>query len=140
MEDQKARKSPPFRPAGLDHLLLLVNDLDAAIGFYEQVAGCALRVRLPQWAMAELDAGLNSLDLLDYQAPEGAWARPAADGGRNIDHFALALATADEAAVRGHLAALGVVVHEERIEDGRLSLYVRDPSGNVVELRLLARP
>ena len=140
MEVQKARKSPPFRPVGLDHLLLLVSDLDAAISFYEQVAGCSLRVRLPQWAMAELDAGTNSLDLVDFHAPAGAWAKPAAEGGRNVDHFALALATADEAAVRAHLATQNVVVHEERVEEGRLSLYVRDPSGNVVELRLLARP
>lgn len=130
--------APSFKPAGLDHLLLLVDDMEKSIDFYEQVLACDLKNRLPQFAMAELAAGRNGLALVAWRTPEGTWARPPAEGGRNIDHFALALAISDEAAVRGHLAAHGVAVHEERIEAGRLSLYVRDPSGNVVELRLAA--
>jgi hypothetical protein len=46
--------------------------------------------------------------------------------------------TCDEVAVRHHLAAQSVEIVEERIEnrpEGRqLSLYVRDPSGNLIEL------
>jgi glyoxylase I family protein len=44
----------------------------------------------------------------------------------------------DEVALRQHLAAQGVAIVEERVNEepaGKsLSLYVRDPSGNVVEL------
>lgn len=131
-------KLTPFTLAGLDHLLLLVQDMETAIGFYQTVCGCILRSRLPHYAMAELDAGENGLALVAYRTPEGAWAAPDAEGGRNIDHFALSLASGEEAAVRAHLATHGVAVHEEQVEGGRLSLYIRDPSGNVVELRLPA--
>lgn len=122
--------------AGLDHILLLVTDLEASVGFYESVCGCQLRARLPQFGMVEMSAGENGIDLVAFETQEGAWAAPAARGGRNVDHFALSLTTSDARFVRRHLAARGVAVHEERVEDGRLSLYVRDPSGNVVELRL----
>jgi glyoxylase I family protein len=129
---------PPLSIAGLDHLLLLVDDMDAAVRFYQMVAGCAVTSRLPQYAMVELSAGSSGIALVDISALEGAWARPEHAGGRNIDHFALSLSSGEEAAVRAHLASLGVAVVEEQVEGGRLSLYVRDPAANTLELRLPA--
>jgi len=129
--------APPFRIAGLDHLNLLVDDMDAALGFYQGVLGCALAARHEQWAMAELQAGASGIALVDVSRPEGRWARPEWPGGRNLDHFCLAI-DAEEAALRAHLAGHGVeIVEEDRhaTADGeRLSLYVRDPAGNTVEL------
>ena len=130
--------APPFTLAGLDHLLLLVDDMDAAVDFYQMVVGATVASRLPQYAMTMLDVGQGQLGLVDCCTAEGAWARPKVAGGRNIDHFALSLATADETLVRGHLAARGAQIVEEIQEDGRLSLYIQDPSGNTVELRLAA--
>ena len=70
--------------------------------------------------------------------PEGAWATPAVEGGRNVDHVCLVLGTHDEAALRLHLAAHHVENIEERVErdarGSRLSLYVHDSSGNTIEL------
>lgn len=126
----------PFTPKGIDHLLLLVDDIDTAISFYEMVAGASLASRLPQYGMAMLDAGASQVALVDWTSAQGAWARPDVGGGRNLDHFALSIGTSDEALVRGHLSQCGVTVVEEMVEEGRLSLYVKDPAGNTVELRL----
>ena len=69
--------------------------------------------------------------------PEGAWARPPVEGGRNVDHIAIRV-DANDRTLRSHLAAHGVAIVEERVENDagekRLSLYVRDPSKNVIEL------
>jgi glyoxylase I family protein len=132
------RPEPPFELRGIDHLLLLVQEMDRAIAFYEGVLGCTVESRLPQYGMAELRAGASHIDLVDTAALEGQWALPAAQGGRNLDHFCLALGPHAEAALRSHLAAHDVQIVEERLNEGApatsLSLYVRDPSGNTIEL------
>lgn len=129
---------PPFSLQGIEHVLLLVQGMDEALAFYEGVLGAEVESRLPRYAMAELRAGASHIDLVDTSAPEGRWALPAVAGGRNVDHVALLIGSHDEQALRAHLAAHAVAVVEERVNDdarGRsLSLYVRDPSGNVIEL------
>ena len=78
------------------------------------------------------------IDLVDISSSEGAWARPEVAGGRNVDHVALALGPADPEAVRRHLTEHGVAIVEEGDRVGALgdtlSFYVRDPSGNQIEL------
>ncbi|HEX5181951.1 MAG TPA: VOC family protein [Allosphingosinicella sp.] len=129
---------PPFAPERLDHLLLIVDDLAAAERFYCGVIGCTVAARLPRHAMVELRAGESALDLVDISAAEGVWARPVREGGRNLDHFCLATGPWDEPAMRDHLARHDVAIVEERREEGpdgeSLSFYLRDPTGNVVEL------
>jgi len=130
---------PPFEIAGIDHLLVLVEGMGRALAFYEGVLGCEVDERLPEYAMVVLRAGASKIDLADIADERGAWARPEVYGGRNVDHFCLALRTSDEAALRAHLAAHRVTIVEEQLsaEAGgdRLSLYIRDPDGNVVELK-----
>lgn len=128
----------PFAVKGIDHVLLLVNGLEPAVAFYQNVLGAVVESRLPKHAMVELLAGVSHIDLVDISASEGAWARPDVAGGRNVDHLALRLDASDQRALREHLATHGVAIVEERVEgqgaEQTLSLYVRDPSGNVVEL------
>jgi catechol 2,3-dioxygenase-like lactoylglutathione lyase family enzyme len=132
------RTTTPFTLKGIDHLLLLVNGMDRAISFYEDVLGCTVEAKLPQYGMAELRAGASHLDLVDTAAAEGSWSLPTVAGGRNVDHICLALGPHDEAALRSHLAAHQVQIVEERTNEDAsgtsLSLYVRDPSGNTIEL------
>lgn len=123
--------APPFEPLGLDHLLLHVRGMEAAEGFYCGVLGCSVKQRLPQYAMAELSAGIVLVDMGD---PKGAWALEGAGEGRNVDHFAIRTSQWDEAAMRAWLAEHDIAIEEERAEEGELSFYVRDPSGNLVEL------
>jgi len=130
---------PPFEIEGIDHLLLLVDDLQAALAFYCGVLGCRIDGELPQFGMVQLRAGGALIDLVDIDASEGRWARPQVAGGRNLDHLCIALAAHEEARLRRHLAAHGVQIIEEGMHNGArgesLSIYGRDPAGNTIELK-----
>ncbi len=130
---------PPFALEGIDHVVLLVDGMDAARAFYEQVIGCTLDRTLPQYGMVQMRAGASLIDLVDIGSSEGAWARPETAGGRNMDHVCLSHGACDEAAVRAHLAAHRVAIVEEGVRYGArgdgFSFYVRDPSGNTIELK-----
>ena len=130
---------PPFALEGLDHVVLLVDDMDAARTFYTEVIGCTVDNALPQYGMLQLRAGAALIDLVDIGVEEGEWAKPPVDGGRNMDHVALATGPWDETALRAHLAAHQVAIVEEGIRYGArgdgLSFYVKDPAGNTIELK-----
>jgi glyoxylase I family protein len=134
-----ARSKPPFALEGIDHLLLLVTGMAPAVRFYTKVLGCAVASKLPQYGMLQLRVGSALIDLVDISVPEGAWAKPPVAGGRNLDHLCLALGSHDETKLRRHLKRHRVEIIEEGIHGGSrgesLSLYVRDPSGDVVELK-----
>ena len=56
-----------------------------------------------------------------------------------MDHVCIATGPCTEQAMRAHLAHHGVVIVEEGIRYGAdgdgMSFYIRDPSGNQVELK-----
>jgi catechol 2,3-dioxygenase-like lactoylglutathione lyase family enzyme len=126
--------SPPFEILGLDHLLLHVRGMAEAESFYCGVLGCSVEHRLPQFAMTELVAGASTVVLVDTNDPKGRWALKGTQPGRNLDHFALATDFWDKAAMLDWLATHGIEIEEERADGDELSFYVRDPSGNLVEL------
>jgi catechol 2,3-dioxygenase-like lactoylglutathione lyase family enzyme len=126
--------APPFAILGLDHLVLHVRGMAEAERFYCEVLGCTVAHRMPQHAMTELSAGSSTVVLVDTTDPNGGWALEGTQPGRNVDHFALAAGPWDEAAMRHWLAAQGIEIEEERADGDELSFYVRDPSGNLVEL------
>ena len=99
--------------------------------FYCGILGCTVKSRMPQYGMLELSAGVA---LVDTDDPNGAWALDGAIPGRNLDHFAIATDDWDEQRMRDYLAEHRIEIIEERAEEGELSFYVKDPSGNVVEL------
>jgi glyoxylase I family protein len=125
--------TPPFALAGIDHVLLLVNGMAAARSFYCKVLGCTVEDQL------QLRAGASLIDLVDVSSPQGSWALPQSADGRNLDHLCLALHAYDEAALRAHLALHGIPIVEEGRHGGArgdsLSLYVKDPAGNTIELK-----
>jgi glyoxylase I family protein len=125
--DDTGSPSPPFTLVGIEHVLLLVNGLEASLAFYQDVLGAQLEARIPRFAMAELRAGSSHLDLVDVGAAEGAWAVPPVAGGRNLDHLAVRLGGSDETSLRRHLEAHGVAIVEERVTTrakGRRSRYM----------------
>ena len=130
---------PPFALEGLDHVVLLVDDMAAARTFYTEVIGCTVDNALPQYGMLQLRAGAALIDLVEYTTNEGEWAKPPVAGGRNMDHVALATGPWDQDALRAHLAAHQVEIVEEGIRYGAkgdgYSVYVKDPAGNTVELK-----
>jgi len=133
------RQKPPFALEGIDHILLMVDGMATAVRFYTKVLGCKVEGRLPQFGMLQLRAGSALIDLVDVSVAQAAWARPPVARGRNVDHICLALGSHDEAQLRRHLARHRIEIIEEGIHGGSRgesrSLYVRDPSGNVIELK-----
>jgi catechol 2,3-dioxygenase-like lactoylglutathione lyase family enzyme len=134
--------SPPFELEGLDHVVLLVGDMDVARRFYCEVVGCSIDRELPQYGMLQLRAGVSMIDLVDISGEEGTWARPPVDGGRNMDHVCLATCGFDVEELRKHLAGHGVDIGEEGIRYGATgdgySVYFNDPFGNQIELKSAA--
>jgi len=125
---------------GLDHVVLRVGDLERAIRFYCGVLGCTEERRNDAIGLVQLRAGAALVDLVAVDSPLGRLGGPAAgEAARNMDHFALQLERFDEATLRAHLAAHGVAPGEVAQRYGALgmgpSMYVRDPDGNVVELK-----
>lgn len=130
----------PIRLVGLDHVVLRVADFDRSIAFYEEVLGCPVERRLEDLGLVQLRAGSALIDLVGLDTPLGrAGGGAVAEDGRNVDHFALTLEDFDEAALRTHLAAHGVEAGETGRRYGATgfgpSIYLRDPDGNVVELK-----
>jgi glyoxylase I family protein len=125
---------------GIDHVVLRVGDMSRALHFYCDVLGCSEERRLDALGLVQLRAGRNLIDLLDVAGPLGRLGgAPAGEGGRNVDHVCLRIATFDQSALRAHLEAHGVApgdVGERYGADGNgPSMYIRDPDGNVVELK-----
>src|SRR5262245_18401416 len=105
--------------------------MDAAERFYCDVLDCSVTSRLPQNGMLELSPGVA---LVDSAVANGAWALEGANTGRNLHHFAIRTSHWDEGAMRDGLGSHDIAIEEERAEEGELSFYFRDPSGNLVEL------
>jgi catechol 2,3-dioxygenase-like lactoylglutathione lyase family enzyme len=130
----------PFQLRGLDHVVLRVADLSASLEFYRDMLGCEVERRIDAIGLVQLRAGASLVDLVPLDSPLGrAGGRGPADDGRNVDHFALAIDRFDEPALRAHLETHGVEpgeVGERYGADGTgPSMYIRDPDGNVVELK-----
>jgi catechol 2,3-dioxygenase-like lactoylglutathione lyase family enzyme len=125
---------------GLDHVVLRVRELERSLWFYTRVLGCAEVRRVEELGLVQLRAGAALIDLVPVEGPLGR-AGGAAPGleGRNVDHIALRLERFDADALRAYLAAHGVEAGEIARRFGAdgfgPSLYIRDPDGNVVELK-----
>lgn len=131
----------PIRLLGLDHLVLRVADLDRMLAFYMGVLGCTIDREQPKFGLTQLRAGASLIDLitLDGRLGRMGGAGPGAEG-RNLDHYCLRIETFDEAALRAHLTRhdveiVGDVGSRYGADGQGPSIYIRDPEGNVVELK-----
>jgi glyoxylase I family protein len=124
----------------LDHVVLRSSDLERSLRFYCDVLGCSEVRRIEALGLVQLRCGESMLDLVDIAAPLGqAGGVAPGEGGRNLDHFAVAVAEFDEARIRAHLEHHGVEPGEVSERYGAAgmgpSMYIRDPDDNVVELK-----
>lgn len=124
----------------IDHVVLRVRDVDASLAFYCGALGCTEERRIEALGLIQLRAGASLIDLVDVASPLGqAGGPPPGEGGRNMDHFALQLQDFDESAIRRSLRQAGVEPGEVGQRYGAQgtgpSMYLRDPDGNVVELK-----
>src|SRR5437762_1644476 len=130
----------PFTLRKLDHVVLRVADREKSLAFYCGILGCALDKVQARIGLYQVRAGDSLIDLIPLDEPLGrlGGAGPGLEG-RNVDHFALQVMPFDEHAIRAHLAAHGVEITDAGrrygAEGDGPSIYIRDPDGNVVELK-----
>jgi glyoxylase I family protein len=131
--------SPPFELRAIDHVVLIVDDLEAAVKWYAEVIGATEEGDLRQFGMVQLRVGASMIDLVDAAADEGEWARPKVEGGRNMDHLCLEIGPVSMAAMEAHLKKYGLKVEEEGLRMGAkgqgYSWYIRDPWDHQIELK-----
>ncbi|MEP6658675.1 MAG: VOC family protein [Acidimicrobiales bacterium] len=115
----------------LDHIVVNVADVERAIAFYCDELGLA-PVRVDEWRRQEVpfpSARVNTTTIIDLL--------PLARPGENIDHFCLVVEPTDlaEIAASGRFEVVSGPVRRYGARGDGMSLYVRDPDGNLVELR-----
>ncbi len=123
----------PLKVAELDHVVLRCRDQNRAYDFYTRILGLREERRIEQIGLIQLRAGRSMIDLVPATHPR-------AEDGLNVDHVCLAVEARDLNEVARYLRDLSVeVIGEPAIRYGAhgagLSIYVRDPEGNVVELK-----
>lgn len=130
-----------FKVERIDHLVLRVRDLQRSLAFYRDVLGCTVARERPTLGMVHLHAGTSMIDLVSVDGSIGQRGGPApGEQGRNLEHLCLRVEPFDESAMIRYLDAHGVQVDAPAsnnlgAEGDGMSLYVRDPDGNGVELK-----
>jgi glyoxylase I family protein len=125
---------------GIDHLVLRAHDQQRLVDFYTGVLGLTVEKRQDAIGLVQLRAGSSLIDIVSVDGRLGRMggAGPGPEG-RNLDHFCLNVAGFDLETVKAHLEAHGVEVGEEGLRYGSggegLSVYLKDPEGNGLELR-----
>ena len=138
MPTNGTQSEPLVTVTGLDHIGLLVRDVESSLGFYTGVLGLESE-RVNEWRNGDVtfpSVRLDSSTLIDLFA--------ASDGGEptanNQDHFCLEIEPIDLANLKTSCIKLGIGIHAGpgtrwgARGDGT-SLYIYDPDQNVVELK-----
>jgi catechol 2,3-dioxygenase-like lactoylglutathione lyase family enzyme len=113
--------------------VLYADDLDAAVGFYNGVMGMDVLQRSGLFVTFRCGEGV--LLVFDPEKSGQSGRSVPAHGARGQGHVAFAVREADMDGWRTHLKAHGVEIEDEvNWKVGGLSIYVRDPAGNSVEL------
>jgi catechol 2,3-dioxygenase len=104
---------------GIEEIAFEVKDLERSVAFYQNVIGLSLRSRGPQQAWFRI--GQQSLALFTT------------DRAGSGQHFAFLIPYEKAEHARRALVAQGFPEETMQQDDG-LSVYVRDPDGNKIEL------
>jgi catechol 2,3-dioxygenase-like lactoylglutathione lyase family enzyme len=112
-----------MQPLAVHHVSVAVTDVDAALDFYTRLLGMRQRPDRPAGLGdgAWLDVGGQQLHLIRADTPEPRG-----------QHFAVLVA--DLAATTAELRAAGVTVSDAVPIGAGRQAFLRDPSGNVIEL------
>ena len=125
------------RPKALDHLALKVTDMDKTLHFYHQVLGLELlRTSGPNaegGRSAVVQAGGQKIDM--FYRPDFVSADKEKPVG--MDHLCLIMDAASVDELIAHLRQASIEIFWGPVErHGSTSVYVYDPDGVHVELRL----
>lgn len=120
-----------IRPLGLDHVVLIVADVERSLAWYLDRLGGA-PVRVEEWRTGDVpfpSVRLSPSAIIDLVAGER--------DGRNVDHVCIEVEPVDLDAVAasGEFDVTGGPAELFGARGTGTGLYVRDPDGNVIELR-----
>lgn len=132
-KDRTGVSGPGMQIAGLDHLVLTVRSIDTTCAFYERVLG--MRAITFEGGRRALAFGRQKINL--HQAgrefePKAAHPMPGSADVCLVTDVPLHR-------VQDHLAACGIAIVEGPVRKPGamgplLSLYIRDPDGNLIEI------
>ncbi|HEU5301511.1 MAG TPA: VOC family protein [Acidimicrobiia bacterium] len=124
---------PAVRAVGFDHLVLRTPDVERSLRFYCDDLGLQPE-RVEEWRRGDVlfpSVRVDASTLIDLLAAERS--------GTNVDHLCLVIEPTDlhalAASGRFHVVGDGPADGLYGAQGFAASLYVRDPDGNVVELR-----
>ena len=130
-----------FEVAGIDHIVLRTTKLQAMLDFYNGILGCKVaRETSKKIGLTQLRAGNALIDLIAVDSSLGRLGGGApTQTENNVDHFCLQLKPILEEEIKAQLESKGVEVGEFEDRYGAegfgKSVYIKDPEGNVVELK-----
>lgn len=90
----------------IDHVVLLVADLERSVRFYTDVLGMNEERRHDDLGLVQMRAGASLVDLQQAKRPKRT--------AQNMDHFALNLAHFNEKRLKAHFKAHGVAIGKVR--------------------------
>ena len=125
----------------IDHVVLRTNQMTAMLNFYCALLGCVEERRLPEIGLVQLRAGSSLIDLIDVEAGKSQQENsPPRKEAHNMEHLCLRIAPVAEIELRAYLEREGVTTQDFAERYGATgygrSIYINDPQGNVVELKL----
>ncbi len=133
-------KANPINVKRIDHVVIRAKNLDNMIAFYQDVLGCRLERGPAESGLAQLRAGESMIDLVDVTGRLGRQGGAAPDhSADNVDHVCLLVSPWDQGAMLKHLNEHNVDFGEVATRYGAtgdgLSVYLKDPEGNTIELK-----
>jgi catechol 2,3-dioxygenase-like lactoylglutathione lyase family enzyme len=119
------------KAVGLDHVVLNVADVERSLAWYCDELGLD-GVRVDEWRRGEVPFASVRVDdhtIIDLLQTDRT--------GQNVDHVCLVVEPTDLEAVKasGRFDVLSGPARRFGAQGDGTSLYVRDPDGNMVELR-----
>jgi glyoxylase I family protein len=137
LEVQELKRQSPIKIAEIDHVVFRCRDQPKMLAFYTDIIGLSEERRIDQIGLIQLRAGQSMIDLVPAETASD-------DKSRNVDHVCLGIEAADLSAIAHYLKENSVeVIGEPAIRYGArgmgLSIYLRDPEGNVIELKQMPR-
>jgi catechol 2,3-dioxygenase-like lactoylglutathione lyase family enzyme len=116
---------------GLDHVVIVTADVERSLAWYERALGLAGE-RVDEWRRGEVpfpSVRVNAETIIDLLQGERS--------GVNVDHVCLVIEPGDLTALAasGRFDVVSGPVSRFGARGVGTSLYVRDPDGNLVELR-----
>lgn len=128
----------------IDHIVLRTENPRALVDFYQNVLSCTVERELPaEVGLIQLRAGASLIDIVALDSELGrVGGGPPDPQARNLDHFCLQIENMDEeglcAWLESHEISAGKFERRYGAEGFGNSIYITDPDGNTVELKVAA--